>query len=293
MVDRPFGTTRSVTLDTLSPALLALTVTFDLGATLGLVLLAYEGPFSEALLPLHAPPMIAIAASLSDLLALVVFRSINSLLPLFGVNTVGSSLSMAFQTLCSGTIISWMLVKLIFAARAATGKLLEVEGTRVTMHLPLLLGAEVLAALVTVFEYYILVMSRPALLSRHGMSPGLSNVSSQRQFLEKWLQESVDEQILGSYGHDKVPLLPQTELDEEFIDCQSALEPCAEDCESAPSLAGLCIPDIVNLSDDDKLSASFVSACACRNSPVEVTFTNSASYLTASSLHTGRTPSGA
>eukprot|EP00775_Hariotina_reticulata_P008169 gene8169-8360_t len=133
----------------IAPAALALSVTFDAVATLGLVLLSYEGPFQKAMFPRTSEAHVNIAAGLGDILLLTVARGCLVMLPILGISAALSWVGIAVAALAEAAMTAWLAVKAAFLYQLATGRRFLVADTGVAVHVPTLLAAELLGIFMT------------------------------------------------------------------------------------------------------------------------------------------------
>ncbi|KAF6251502.1 hypothetical protein COO60DRAFT_1559269 [Scenedesmus sp. NREL 46B-D3] len=143
-------------MDAVAPAALALSISFDAVATLGLVLMSYEGPLGRALLPMTGDPHTNIAAGLGDIVLLTVLRGCLVLLPLLGIPAA----------------LSWLGA--VFACQLADGHRFLVAGTGVTYHVPTLIAAEVLGVFMTWFMFALVMINRTVMLQPAGSDPAVA-----------------------------------------------------------------------------------------------------------------------
>eukprot|EP00877_Chromochloris_zofingiensis_P012323 jgi/Chrzof1/7344/Cz02g20120.t1 len=197
-----------------APAALALSVTFDAVSTLGLVLMSFDGPFVHAMLLSTANKRLQIAASLGDLLALALARGTWAMLPLLGVRAALSQVGMATTALLDILMTAWLLLKALLAVQVSDGHEIVIPDACVTVHVPMLLAAEVLGVFMTWLLFALMWVNRAVIKPSGGSgnrrSISLPHSSSQVEPLvavEDWLSQT-DTEAAGDGDKDlSMPLL--------------------------------------------------------------------------------------
>lgn len=165
---------RGSSMDALAPAALALSITFDAVATLGLVLMSYEGPLWRALLPMTGDPHTNIAAGLGDIVLLTVLRGCLVLLPLLGIPAALSWLGVSLTALAEAGMSAYLAVKAVFAYQLAHGRKFLVADTGVTYHVPTLIAAELLGVFMTWFMFALVWINRSVMLQPANSDPAVA-----------------------------------------------------------------------------------------------------------------------
>ena len=246
-------------MDALAPAALALTVTFDAVATLGLVLMSYDGPFLRAMLPMTSDPRINLASQLADVLAASVIRGGCALLPMLGYSAALSPFGLSLYALISAAMTAWMATKAFLAYQLSEGHLLFVKSTGVTVHVPMVIAAEGLGIFMSWFVFTLVwlnrhVMKQPAAADSATFALAYSNsqLHHQRAAVASWLASSDLEAPADEDAQSLLePLIDQDQPSAVAVAPAGAAAAAADDRRSK-------LPICRDSSTDD--AASFVTA---------------------------------
>jgi hypothetical protein len=217
-------------MDALAPAALALTVTFDAVATLGLVLMSYDGPFMRAMLPMTPDPRINLASQLADLLAASVIRGGCALLPMLGYSAALSPFGLSLYAFISAGMTAWMATKSYLAYQLSEGHLLFIESTGVTIHVPMVIAAEGLGIFMSWFVFTLVwlnrhVMKQPAAADPTTLALAYTNgqLQHQRAAVANWLASS-DLEAPADEDADSLmePLIQQDQHDAVAVEAAAA-----------------------------------------------------------------------
>lgn len=172
-------------MDAIAPAALALSVTFDTVATLGMVLMSFEGPFIKALFPMTGDAHVDIAAGLGDIVLLAVIRGCLVLLPMLGIAASLSWLGVAFTAIVDAGITAWLIVKAVFVYQLADSRRFEVAETGVMYHMPTMVAAEVLGMFMCWFLFVLVLVNRRVMLQPAADDPAAAVALSRSQLRQR------------------------------------------------------------------------------------------------------------
>lgn len=174
-------------------------------ATLGLVLMSYEGSLLRALFPMTDDMHTNIAAGLGDIVLLTVLRGCLVLLPLLGISAALSWVGVGFTAVLEAGMTAWLIVKATFAYQLAHGHRFLVAATGVTYHVPTLIAAELLGVFMTWFMFALVWINRSVMLQPAGGDPAVALARSvlhqqqmqQRLAVASWVNSQATPEATG------------------------------------------------------------------------------------------------
>eukprot|EP00878_Enallax_costatus_P025413 GHUV01027188.1.p1 GENE.GHUV01027188.1~~GHUV01027188.1.p1 ORF type:complete len:251 (-),score=62.57 GHUV01027188.1:388-1140(-) len=177
-------------MDAIAPAALALSVTFDAVATLGMVLMSFEGPIGRAMFPMTGNPHINIATGLGDIVLLTLVRGCLVLLPMLGIAASLSWLGVTITAVAEAAMSAWLITKAVFIYQLADARRFQVAETGVTYHLPTVIAAEVLGTFMCWFLFALVLINRRVMLQPAANDPAAAVALSRSQVRQRQLRTS-------------------------------------------------------------------------------------------------------
>lgn len=177
-----------LSMDAIAPAALALSVTFDAVATLGMVLMSFEGPIIRAMFPMTANTHINIAAGLGDIVVLALVRGCLVMLPMLGVAASLSWLGVAFTAVVDAAMTAWLIVKAVYVYQLADARRFQVAETGVTYHVPTLLASEILGVFMCWFLFALVWVNRRVMLQPASHDPASAVALSRSQLQQRQMR---------------------------------------------------------------------------------------------------------
>jgi hypothetical protein len=175
-------------MDAIAPAALALSVTFDAVATLGMVLMSFQGPIIKAMFPTTGITHINIAAGLGDIILLTLMRACLVLLPMLGVAASLSWLGVAVTALLDMAMTAWLIAKAVMVYHLADARQFQVVETGVTYHLPTLLASEILGVFMCWFLFALVLVNRRVMLQPAANDPAAAVALSRSQLRQRQIR---------------------------------------------------------------------------------------------------------
>lgn len=175
-------------MDAIAPAALALSVTFDAVATLGMVLMSFQGPIIKAMFPMTGNMHINTAAGLGDIIMLALVRGCLVLLPMLGVAASLSWPGVAVTAVLDAAMTAWLTTKAVYVYQLADARQFQVVETGVTYHLPTLIASEVLGVFMCWFLLALVLVSRRVMLQPAANDPAAAVALSHSQLRQRHMR---------------------------------------------------------------------------------------------------------
>lgn len=175
-------------MDAIAPAALALSVTFDAVATLGMVLMSFEGPIVRAMFPMTANPHLNIATGLGDVVLLTLVRGCLVLLPMLGIAASLSWVGVTITALAEAAMSAWLITKAVLMYQLADARRFQVAETGVTYHLPTVIAAEVLGVFMCWFLFVLVLVNRGVMRQPAANDPAAAVALSRSQLRQQQLR---------------------------------------------------------------------------------------------------------